>query len=262
MNQNQEKPTLNSQPSTVFKINKRSIVIVFLAALMALMLISQTFAHGSMETPISRIYQCRKEGPERPKSAACKAAVQVGGTQALYDWNGVNQLAGGNHKAFVPDGQLCSGGNEKFKGMDLARNDWVAQTIAPDNAGNYEFIYHATAPHSTAYFKFYVTKDGYDPLQPLKWSDLEDPPFCTITSISLQNNRYHMTCPLPKNKSGKHVIYSVWQRNDSAESFYSCSDVKFNGSTTAPPTSTPAPTPTPRPISSFDYHTYLPNIVR
>merc|ERR1712062_750838 len=28
-------------------------------------------------------------------------------------------------------------------------------------------------------------------------------------------------------KSGKHVIYAVWQRNDSPEAFYSCSDVVF-----------------------------------
>lgn len=32
-------------------------------------------AHGTLETPINRVYSCFLEGPESPKSAACKAAV-------------------------------------------------------------------------------------------------------------------------------------------------------------------------------------------
>jgi chitin-binding protein len=34
---------------------------------------------------------------------------------------------------------------------------------------------------------------------------------------------------LPDNKSGRHIIYMVWQRSDSQETFYSCSDVVFDG---------------------------------
>ena len=40
-------------------------------------------AHGSMTDPVSRVSACFAEGPESPKSAACKAAVAAGGTQAL-----------------------------------------------------------------------------------------------------------------------------------------------------------------------------------
>ena len=31
-------------------------------------------AHGSLGDPVSRVSQCYAEGPESPKSAACKAA--------------------------------------------------------------------------------------------------------------------------------------------------------------------------------------------
>ncbi|APJ03716.1 hypothetical protein AXG55_07270 [Silvanigrella aquatica] len=59
------------------------------------------FAHGSMEVPRSRVYQCYHEGPENPQSDACKAVVKENGTQALYDWNEVNQShANGNHKSY------------------------------------------------------------------------------------------------------------------------------------------------------------------
>ena len=87
-------------------------------------------AHGTLETPISRVYGCYKEGPENPKSAACKAAVNTGGTQAFYDWNGINQgAANDRHQEIIPDGKLCSAGRDIFKGMDLSRSDWPTTTI-------------------------------------------------------------------------------------------------------------------------------------
>lgn len=203
---------------------------LFLFVFTIAILTQQAFPHGSMETPLSRIYNCFLENPENPKSDACKAAVEIGGTQALYDWNGVNQAnANDMHEEIIPDGKLCSAGKELFRGMDLARNDWPSTMIAPDAGGRFEFVFHATAPHSTDYFKFYVTKDGYNPLEPLKWSDLEDTPFCTINEVTLANGRYAMDCPLPQGKSGKHVIYTIWQRDDSTEAFYTCTDVEFTG---------------------------------
>jgi chitin-binding protein len=194
------------------------------------LIVEQAFSHGSMETPVSRIYNCFLENPENPKSDACKAAVEQGGTQALYDWNGVNQgNANDMHREIIPDGKLCSAGKELFKGMDLARNDWHTTMIAPNGSGNFEFVFIATAPHSTKYYRFYVTEDGYNPLNPLKWTDLEESPFCTITDVTLENGRYKMNCPFPQGKSGKHIIYSIWQRDDSSEAFYTCMDVEFTG---------------------------------
>ncbi|MFB7616422.1 lytic polysaccharide monooxygenase [Kitasatospora sp. NPDC056181] len=44
---------------------------------------------------------------------------------------------------------------------------------------------------------------------------------------------------MPAGRSGRQLIYAIWQRSDSPEAFYSCSDVVFDGSGSAP-TSTPA----------------------
>ncbi|MCZ6790307.1 MAG: lytic polysaccharide monooxygenase [Candidatus Dadabacteria bacterium] len=203
---------------------------IFIYVLSFMIVGQEAFGHGSMETPISRIYNCFLENPENPKSDACKAAVEQGGTQALYDWNGVNQgNANDMHREIIPDGKLCSAGKELFKGMDLARNDWHTTMIVPNGSGNFEFVFIATAPHSTKYYRFYVTEDGYNPLNPLKWTDLEESPFCTITDVTLENGRYKMSCPFPQGKSGKHIIYSIWQRDDSPEAFYTCMDVEFTG---------------------------------
>ncbi|WP_273429801.1 lytic polysaccharide monooxygenase [Chitinibacter tainanensis] len=183
--------------------------------------------HGSMEVPISRVLSCFNEGPENPKSAACQAAVAVSGPQFLYDWSGVNQNPNGNHKGFVPDGQLCGGGKANYAGLNLPRTDWPVTNIAPDANGNFEFIWNAPAPHTTKDWVFYVTKDSWNPNQALSWGDLEQ--FCQLGNVPVTaDKRYKMTCPLPK-KTGKHIIYVTWQRSDSPEAFYSCSDVNFSG---------------------------------
>jgi chitin-binding protein len=183
-------------------------------------------AHGSMGDPVSRVSQCYAEGPESPKSAACKAAVAAGGTQALYDWNGIRiGDAGGRHQELIPDGKLCSAGSEAFKGLDLARADWPATSVS---SGSYTFKYRVTAPHKGT-FKVYITKPGYDPSQPLAWDDLDlANPVATSTDPAASGGFYTFGGTLPE-RSGKQLLYAVWQRSDSPEAFYSCSDVTFGG---------------------------------
>ncbi|GAA2438516.1 lytic polysaccharide monooxygenase auxiliary activity family 9 protein [Streptomyces macrosporus] len=191
---------------------------------------SPAAAHGSMTDPVSRIAACHAEGPESPKSAACKALVAAGGTQPLYDWNEVNiGDAAGRHRQIVPDGKLCSAGRDKYKGLDLPRADWPA---SPMSAGDRTFRYRATAPHKGT-FELYLTKEGYDPTKPLKWSDLESEPFAKVTDPRLENGAYVFSGTVPE-RSGRHLVYAIWQRSDSPEAFYSCSDVTFGGGGQAP----------------------------
>ena len=195
--------------------------------------ISQTAqAHGTMEVPESRIYNCFLNNPENPSDPACAAAKAVGGTQPFYDWNEINQAnADGNHQALVPDGQLCAGGRSKYAGMNLARSDWQATPITPKADGTFDFRFYATAPHSTRDWVFYITRQGYTGSAPLKWSDLFE--FCRLGNVPVgADKRYTLTCPLPQ-LTGKHVIYTTWQRNDSTEAFYTCTDVVLGGGSTS-----------------------------
>lgn len=202
-------------------------------------------AHGSMTDPVSRVAACYAEGPESPRSAACKAAVAASGAQAFYDWNAVNIAnAAGQSRALIPDGQLCSAGNAKYKGLDLARADWPA---SPMTAGAHTFRYKGTAPHRGS-FELYVTKDGYDPSKPLKWSDLEPAPFVKVTDPGMRSGDYVFSGTVPK-KTGRHLIYSVWQRSDSPEAFYTCSDVVFGKDNGGRPTARPTAKPTAKPSS-------------
>jgi predicted carbohydrate-binding protein with CBM5 and CBM33 domain len=225
-------------------VRKSTIAAVTAATGMLVLLpASAANAHGTMSNPPSRVYVCKNEGPETPKSAACKAAVAASGTQAFYDWNEVSLLeAGGRHRQLIPDGKLCSAGREKYRGLDLPRADWPATQVRP---GNFTLTYHASAPHGNSNFEFYVTRDGWNPTMPLKWSDLVH-----IQTFNGQNPTTftNWSINLPQ-RSGRHIIYSIWQRVvGSNEAFYTCSDVDFGGGTPTPtptPTVTPTPTPTP-----------------
>ncbi|MBD9728277.1 lytic polysaccharide monooxygenase [Streptomyces caniscabiei] len=183
-------------------------------------------AHGALGDPVSRVAQCYAEGPESPRSAACAAAVAAGGTQALYDWNGVRiGDAAGRHRELIPDGELCSAGDAAFKGLDLARADWPSTRV---RAGSYPFAYRVTAPHKGT-FTVYVTKEGYDPSRPLAWDDLDlANPVARATDPAASGGFYRFSGTLPQ-RSGRQLLYAVWQRSDSPEAFYSCSDVSFGG---------------------------------
>ncbi|MET9878059.1 lytic polysaccharide monooxygenase [Actinacidiphila glaucinigra] len=205
-------------------------------------------AHGTMGGPVSRVLTCYAENPENPASAACRAAVAAGGTQAFYDWNGVRiGDAAGRHRQLIPDGRLCSAGNEEFKALDLARADWPATRMAP---GRQDLAYRVTARHKGS-FELYMTKAGYDPSSPLTWSDLEARPFAKVTDPQVRDGSYVLPVDVPA-RSGRQLIYAIWQRSDSPEAFYSCSDVVFGADTgkapeapAAPATSGPATTGAP-----------------
>ncbi len=202
-----------------------------------LLLAGDAFAHGTMTTPVSRVYACFQGNPENPTNPACAAAKAVGGSQAFYDWNGINQAnANGNHQAVVPDGKLCSGNNATFRGLDVNRSDWQTTPIHADANGKFTFVFKATAPHATRDWRFFVTRDGWQPGSPLRWADLQE--FCTLGNTPLSaDGTYKLQCTLPQ-RTGQHVIYNTWQRSDSTEAFYTCMDVRFEGGSGG---TTPAP---------------------
>ncbi|MHC5903095.1 lytic polysaccharide monooxygenase auxiliary activity family 9 protein [Streptomyces sp. S6] len=195
-------------------------------------------AHGTPMKPGSRTFLCWQDaltttGEIKPVNPACKNAQQVSGTTPFYNWFSVLRSDGaGRTRGFVPDGQLCSGGNPNFTGFNAARNDWPLTHLT--SGATMDFSYNAWAAHP-GWFYVYVTKDGFDPTKTLTWDDIESTPFASADHPALHGSpgtveaNYSWTARLPANKSGRHIIYMVWQRSDSSETFYSCSDVVFDG---------------------------------
>ncbi|NBM20129.1 lytic polysaccharide monooxygenase [Streptomyces sp. GC420] len=231
-------------PPPLYRRRRSVLLILFavLALLPAAGLLALTeeeaAAHGTPMKPGSRTFLCWRDGLTdtgeiKPNNPACAAAVAQGGTTPLYNWFSVLRSDGaGRTRGFVPDGQLCSGGNTTFSGFDLARDDWPLTHLTA--GATVDFSYNAWAAHP-GWFYVYITKDGFDPTQPLAWDDVEDSPFLSVDHPPLNGSPgtveadYRWSGQLPSGKSGRHIIYMVWQRSDSNETFYSCSDVVFDG---------------------------------
>jgi len=230
---------------------RKRIALLAVAAAVGAVLVQTggtAVAHGSMVWPGSRTYLCYEDGRAgsgggdiQPTNPACVAAVAQGGKQPLWDWFGnLISNAAGRHREIVPDGSLC-GPTTKYAAYNLTRADWPTTQVQANSSVT--FRYNAWAPHPGTWEQ-YVTKDGFDVTKPLKWSDLESVPFDKVTNPPLANGEYAWQARLP-NKSGRHIIYSLWQRSDSPEAFYSCSDVVFGGGTGTPDTTAPSAPGTP-----------------
>ncbi|MFF9804767.1 lytic polysaccharide monooxygenase [Streptomyces coeruleorubidus] len=181
-------------------------------------------AHGAPTDPVSRVVACSPEGGGRAGSAACRAAVAANGAP-FTAWDNLRVAnVDGRDRQVVPDGKLCSGGLPGYKGLDLARADWPATRMTPGETLTMRYV--STIPH-TGTFRMYLTKPGYDPAGPLSWSDLPDKPFAEVTDPALTDGAYRVEATLPSDRTGRHVLYTVWQNSSTPDTYYSCSDVVF-----------------------------------
>ncbi|RSO02123.1 chitin-binding protein [Streptomyces sp. WAC 05379] len=181
-------------------------------------------AHGAPTDPVSRVYACSPDGGSPSRSAACRAAVASNGGP-FTAWDNL-RIAGvnGRDRQVVPDGKLCSGGLPAYKGLDLARADWPSTRLTPGSTLTMRYV--STIPH-TGTFKLYLTESGYDPTKPLTWSDLPDKPFAQVRDPALTDGAYRLTAKLPSDRSGRHVLFTIWQNSSTPDTYYSCSDVVF-----------------------------------
>lgn len=185
----------------------------------------QAHAHGTTYSPASRTYVCRYVD----RTPAPCANAWRSNPQALYDWMALLiSNADGRHRELIPDGKLCSAGDPKYAAFDTPSAAWPATGV---RAGPQTIRYVLNAPHATLYYRFYLTKQGFDPTtQALGWDDLElihdsgRRPAATMESFQVD---------LPQ-RSGRQILYVIWQRSDSPEAFYACSDLVFGAPGTLP----------------------------
>lgn len=198
-------------------------------------------AHGSPVTPISRTAACAGNGTERD-ATACKAALTAtGGFLGAYD-NLRLANVGGRDRQRVPDGELCSGGLESYRGLDLARADFPATKVG--SGQRLRITYRGTIPHEGS-FRIFLTKAGYSPERKLTWADLTK--LTEVTDPPLTGGSYRMRVDLPQ-RTGRHILYVVWETTSTPDTYYSCSDVVFP-SPVAPSSASPAASPAPAPAA-------------
>jgi predicted carbohydrate-binding protein with CBM5 and CBM33 domain len=209
-------------------------------------------AHGALTTPASRAAACGPLGGKAASTPACKAARAISSLTAWDDLRVPN--VNGRDRSVIPDGKLCSGGLPAFAGLDLARADWPATTVRA--GAPIVFKYKTTIQHQGT-FKLFVTNQGYQPTKPLRWSDLGAKPFLTVTDPAVTDGAYVLRGKLPTGRTGRQIIYAIWQTSSTPDTYYSCADVVFPGASTAstaknavPAGGTAAPVPGASPSAS------------
>jgi chitin-binding protein len=223
-------------------------------------------AHGVAQFPGSRTWLCYQDAVQSngqliPSNPACAAAIAQSGPTSLYNWFAVLRSdAGGKTTGYIPDNQLCSGGTGgpyDFTGYNLNRSDWPVTHLT--SGSNITINYSNWARHPGT-FHLAITRQGWDPSSPLKWSDLTE--FASVTNPPDNggpgdaSHWYYWNQAMPSGRSGPAVLYIRWVRSDSNENFFSCSDITFdggNGQVTGikgSPITTSAPVTTRGPVTS------------
>ncbi|MEG0260028.1 MAG: lytic polysaccharide monooxygenase [Lysinibacillus sp.] len=212
--------------------NTKPLSIVFGALLMLLLSFafsSTADAHGYVSKPESRGLLC-KTG----------ANVDCGGVQ--YEPQSLE--APGNFPIGGPADGKIAGANVFPKLDEQSKYRW---TKVPMKSGAYTFEWTLTAAHAAAKWDYYITKQGWNPDQPIKRADLEL--FCSTNDGGKRppSNVKH-NCNVPE-RSGYQIILAVWSIADTPNAFYNVIDANFDG-TTIPPTNPDPVNPNPNSWSS------------
>jgi predicted carbohydrate-binding protein with CBM5 and CBM33 domain len=219
-------------------IRRLAVVVAAAGAAAVLVPPPPASAHGATTTPVSRTAACATGGSSTG-SAACRAAKSAnGGAFGTFDNLRVPNVDGNDRKV-VPDGKLCSGGLAAFKGLDVARDDFPSTSVTGGKTLSVK--YRTTIPHEGS-FRIYLTKQGYDPEKKLTWDDLPTKPLAEVKDPPIRDGAYVMSAKLPTDRTGRQILYIVWQTSSTPDTYYSCSDVVFK---TAAAVVTKSPKPSP-----------------
>ncbi|GAL04340.1 spindolin-related protein [Photobacterium aphoticum] len=233
-------------------------------------------AHGWADYPKARQVFCEEAGGywsaangSGIKNRACRAAFKASGTYQFVQKNefaamvpDYNNMAA--VKRAVPNGLICSGGDNGKRGMSLPSAHWQRTKMRAGET--FTLRYRGTAPHTPSFWQVYITKPGFNAAtSTIRWQDLE----LIASHGNIQprqdgNGQYFFfDVTLPKGRKGNATLVTRWQRNDPAgEGFYNCSDIRFSGSAGAggggtggvvTPTPLPTPVPVPKPVPLPSY---------
>ncbi|MCF6525234.1 lytic polysaccharide monooxygenase [Streptomyces sp. JJ36] len=208
---------------------RRAVTLLSAALLCLVPLVGTASAHGSVVDPASRNYGCWERWGDDFQNPAmaeedpmCWQAWQDN-PNAMWNWNGLYRNGvGGDFQGAVPDGTLCSGGHAeggRYDSMD-AVGPWKTTDVTDD----FTIRLYDQASHGADFFQVYVTRQGFDPTtEALGWDDLE---LVERTGRYAPSNNYEIDVST-SGRSGRHIVYTIWQASHMDQSYYICSDVNF-----------------------------------
>ncbi|HWW05089.1 lytic polysaccharide monooxygenase [Collimonas sp.] len=170
-------------------------------------------AHGYIDAPKSRAFMCKTQ-----ENSAC-GAIQ-------YEPQSVEGPKG-FPEAAPADGTIAAGGLAQFSELNAqTQGRWKKVAL---KAGQHDFTWYFTAGHMTQDWRYYITKQGWNPNQELRRDSFELTPFCIIKGGFAPVSNTHVThsCNIPASRSGYHVILSAWNIADTGNAFYQVIDAEI-----------------------------------
>ncbi len=211
----------------------------FITCVMVSAIAVPAFGHGSTVSPKSRVYRVYQSNPENPNFQLAANAVQMDSKDAYYTWNQVSQNipeavqaglpAGFDYSPWVPDGQIASGGRTDsavfgdltYKGLDQVSSQWPTTPVMAGETMVVDFW--ATMPHQPSVWDVWMTTPDWDANTALNWNQME---FLGRPDPTLANNHYTFDLDVPDDRSGHHVLWIAWQRDDPVgEVFFTSADL-------------------------------------
>lgn len=190
------------------KMLLKTAPLLVACGIMGTVFAEEASAHGYIESPASRSYMC-------------KIGQNYNCGPVQYEPQSIE--AQGTFPELGPaDGQIASGGI--FTELDVQTTDRWNKVVM--KGGKNTFTWHLTAPHSTAEWKYYITKKDWDPNKPLTRADFEQIGYIYDGGKKPSVNESH-EINVPTDRSGYHVILGVWEIADTSNAFYQVMDVNL-----------------------------------
>jgi len=184
---------------------------MFIAFALSAWFANSVSAHGYVDSPASRAIQCKNK-----VNTDCGAIIyEPQSLEAPKGWP----------NAGPADGKIASAGGIFPKLDEQSATRWAKVNVTP---GPMTFTWKLTAAHSTASWKYYITKPDWNPNAPLSRASFDLTPFCSLPYSGQPPFTFSHTCDLPV-RTGYHVILAVWEVADTANAFYNVIDVNFAG---------------------------------
>lgn len=189
--------------------------------------------HGPIFQPASRAWFAWLEGRLDPgalnqlESGKFFPLTESGLTDPLAPTDSANNTP-------PTDGQLASCGNSAALFLDDPRNNWKKHPV--EGGATFVISWDYSVRHITRRWKYFITRNDWQPDQPLSRAQFEDLPFCQI-ELSLQPFWLYsdaLTPPKPTEhelilptRTGYHVLLAVWEVANTGNAFYQVLDLDF-----------------------------------
>jgi predicted carbohydrate-binding protein with CBM5 and CBM33 domain len=162
------------------------------------------------------------------RALLCRRGINVECGPVMYEPQSVEGPKGFPVNGPV-DGKIASAGVASFSNLDEQSDTrWFKTNVTSDDI---KIVWNFTTVHLTSSFEVFVTKVNWNSSIPLGRESFEEEPFCEykpITPFLPKEKFYTVLCSLKGgDRSGYHILLSIWTIADTANAFYQVLDVNI-----------------------------------